>query len=452
MSETRSLAVANLLMDLENPRLTAGQHSQRDAVHAMLRAEGPKTLTLAEDIAARGQLNPADRIMVTPSPDDPKRFTVLEGNRRLTALRILAEPSLAEGTIEARDAKRLADWSKRFALKPVKEVDAVIFASREEAAPWIERRHTGERKGAGVVPWGNLERERFEARQKGISSPALQVLDFVVQKGEPDEAMHEKLANFSLTNLGRLVADNAVRDRLGIELKEGRLRTKHEEGAVLKALRKVVTDVAEGLKVADIYDAGARQRYLDRIKSSLPNPKKAGKESRVLVEESGGNGSAESTGARKRSGGSSSRERKGVAPTSCRLHIEATRIQKIYRELQTIAVENFPNAAGVLFRVFLELTVDHHIEKYGLLSGADYDKAPLAKKLTTVADDLEDREVMKKQALVPVRRAANDKRFLSSSIVTFHSYVHNKHTTPLASDLRTSWDDLQPFFENVWAE
>lgn len=453
MAETKHIPVTNLLMDLENPRLAAGPASQREAYRAMLQAEGPKTLALAHDIQEKG-LNPADRLMVIPSADEPKRFVVLEGNRRLTAIRILSEPDLAKDAIGDKDLSRLRGWSNQYAADSIKEVDCVVFSTREEAAPWIERRHTGEQRGIGVVDWGNLEKERFAERKTGRSSPALQVLDFVVQRGKLDNETREKLHAFKLTNLARLVSDKDARRRLGLEVDaEGRVLRRHDEPEVLRGLTRIVQDIAGGMKVSEIYGTKQREKYLKRIKADLPNPKTAKGSPTPLNGdgENGAAGSAKEVAGAKRARGRVAGPRLRMAPTSCRLNIANPRLRKIFGELQGLRVDDFPNAAAVLFRVFVELSADEYVVKNSLLTGKDYDNATLAKKLTIVADDLQAKQILTKQEANAVRKASNDKRILATSIFTLNQYVHNKDLAPLPSDLRSAWDNLQPFLEKVWA-
>src|SRR5713226_5795548 len=129
MPEPRSIPVANLLLDLENPRLGEGLGGQAEAAQAMLRAERKKTLVLAEDIKEHG-LNPADRLMVIQSPDDRSRYTVVEGNRRLTALRVLAEPSIATPVLKPPSQKKLQEWSSKYLRSPILDVDCVVFHDR----------------------------------------------------------------------------------------------------------------------------------------------------------------------------------------------------------------------------------------------------------------------------------------------------------------------------------
>ncbi len=87
----QSIPLENLLIDLHNPR-QAPQASQRDALAAIALEQGIKLANLAEDIAEKG-LNPSELPMVTEAAD-PGEFVVVEGNRRIAALKLLANAHL----------------------------------------------------------------------------------------------------------------------------------------------------------------------------------------------------------------------------------------------------------------------------------------------------------------------------------------------------------------------
>lgn len=448
MSETKTIPITSLILDVENPRLAEGPKDQRAAIHAMLSAEGPKTLQLAEDILGNG-LNPADRLIVTASDVDPRRFIVLEGNRRLTALKILGEPSLAEGSLRGLTFARLAGWAKRFASSPIRTVDCVVFESRKAANPWIERRHTGERNGVGVVRWGTMEKARFDERQTGKRSSELQVFDFVIQHDALDDETRSRLDDFNLSNLGRLIADKAVRDRLGIGLEGDAVVTRFPDKDVIPGLARVLKDIAHGLKVKSIYNASERQKYLDGFKSQLPKPSKAGKENHPLLSDS--SPLPAPTKARKKAA-THDTTRGALVPKSCRPPISTPRIKKILEEMQTLKLDRYANAIAVLFRVFVEMTADHHVLSKKLMTEKEWDKATLGQKLTVTAEDLQKNGLMTKKEADAIRKASHDKRILASNIVTFHAYVHNPHIAPIGADLLASWDNLQPFVELVWAK
>jgi len=453
MTEQREIAVTNLLLDLENPRLAEGQQSQIETLHAMLTAEGPKTLALAESIANEG-VSPMERLLVMPSEQDANRFVVLEGNRRLTALKILAEPAMADSVLTPAQRKRLQKWSIEYRKHgEVERVECVIFSTREEANPWVERRHRGDQGGVGTVRWGATEAARFDARRSGKRRPELQVLDYVAQHAELDTATREKLHDASITNLKRLVADKAVRDRLGLQIDdEGRVLSRYPEKETLKGLVRIVQDLAhDKIKVADIYTAKDRQQYLGRFKTSeLPTASKALPTPGPLIGDGG-------LGVRPVGGVVSTKKavpspklRATLIPTACKLNVTVAKLRNIYRELRKLKIEDYPNAVAVLMRVFVELSVDEVIEKGKLMTEQELQGSKLRHKLTKVAEHLKAAGSLSDKQVKAVKKAAVDQHLLVSSVTTFHQYVHNQHFSASPTDLRAAWDNLQPFFEAIW--
>jgi hypothetical protein len=90
----RDIEVALLRLDDQNPRHEHGQTpSEQELIADLFKGiDGPKMAKLAEHIAANG-MSPTDNIMVIPNGDGS--FTVVEGNRRLASVKLLADPTLA---------------------------------------------------------------------------------------------------------------------------------------------------------------------------------------------------------------------------------------------------------------------------------------------------------------------------------------------------------------------
>jgi hypothetical protein len=105
-----------------------------------------------------------------------------------------------------------------------------------------------------------------------------------------------------------------------------------------------------------------------------------------------------------------------------------------------------PNAVGVLFRVFLEISIDCFLEKEGVNLPS---KITLAGKITTCSDYLEKKDFATSQQLHNIRKVATDQHNLLG-IQNFHDYVHSYRTQPSSSDLKHKWDNLQEFFEIIW--
>ncbi|PJF38482.1 MAG: hypothetical protein CUN55_17155, partial [Phototrophicales bacterium] len=142
-----------------------------------------------------------------------------------------------------------------------------------------------------------------------------------------------------------------------------------------------------------------------------------------------------------------SMSRKKLIPGSLRLDINVSRINDIYHELKRrLIVHETPNAVAVLLRAFLEMSVDEYIECKGIqIRGRD----TLANKVSHVADYMEQKGILTKNALRPIRRAASDSESPYST-TTLNGYVHNRHFSPGPNDLKAAWDTLQIFFEKLW--
>lgn len=92
--ERKSIRVTNLFLDLDNFRFEH-QNSQLDAINTMVDAYIDELYKLAVDILKIG-LNPMDIPYVLPHPTEEKKYIVLEGNRRITTLKLLLNPNLID--------------------------------------------------------------------------------------------------------------------------------------------------------------------------------------------------------------------------------------------------------------------------------------------------------------------------------------------------------------------
>jgi hypothetical protein len=160
MPEIVDIPLADLLLDVENPRLIETQQTQQDTARELAARQGEALLRLAQDIVEHGT-DPTTLVAVVPTGDRHKRYQVVEGNRRVLALRALESPSLVASAFTSSRNRKLASLAKRYAAQPIDRVTCVLFSSEDEARHWVELRHTGQNLGAGLVEWGAEEKDRF---------------------------------------------------------------------------------------------------------------------------------------------------------------------------------------------------------------------------------------------------------------------------------------------------
>lgn len=449
MPEIRSVPLANLQLDYENPRLEAIQSSHPETMHAVMRSQGDKLVAMAAHIVEYG-LSPIERTLVIQAADDEKIYVVLEGNRRIMTLRLLTNPELATGYMKPSEINRLKDLHDAFQKRPIEVLEVVVAADREEADPWLQLRHRGQQGGAGLVEWGAMEGQRYNER-RGTKSVELQIIDFVAAEGKLDKETKKNIGRVPVTNLRRLLSTPAVRERLGlaIDRKNHKVDMRYPKEEVLKGLVRIMRDLASGeVRVGDIYTEADRLAYLRTFRAGeLPN-RATSLAAPIAIPESPAPTTSSTPATRRAS--RSVKERVFLAPKSPPLSVSAARVRRIYTEAMQLRPDTFPNACAVIFRVFLELSIDHYISTHRIAVKSKRPQPSLADKATAVAASLETRHIMTHHQLKALRQAISNKN-LAMSIESMNGYVHNPALNPKPGDLIPAWDDLHPIFAKIWA-
>jgi hypothetical protein len=436
------IEIARLRLDLKNPRLSSQPDSQHQAFRAMAEVQGPKLVALAKHIAVHG-LNPAQPFVVIP--DDDNQFIVLDANRRLTALRVLEQPDLLSDQMKEAEVKAIKLAAERYAAP--EDVPCVIFERREDADLWVELQHDGERDGAGLVGWSAQQKARHRARG-GAQPQHLQVLDFVREAGTLSAATRVRCdsGSYPVSTLERALSTPRVRKRLGIDLVAGKVMTDYPRAQILRGLTRLVDDIGTGaIKVGALMTLADRTKYIDGFPSSdVPDPATRLGDTAILTEAPETFVSPVAK-ARDRP---PSNVRTKLIPTQFSISVKPARINDIYLELKRkLKVDDVPNAAGVLLRVFLELSVDDYLERESVAVPKD---PTLANKVGAAADHLEAVNAITGKQLIPVREAVKspDKLTLATNL---NALIHNRQMTVSGNDLKALWDRLELFFERIWA-
>jgi hypothetical protein len=441
IAEILPIAPSDLLIDEGNPRIAQPNAGQHKALRALAEHLGTKLQALAADIVNNG-LDLSNLPIVTPVAGNPGRYTVLEGNRRLAAIRVLENPESVVEAVQPKVLSQLRRLSKDYQSNPVEAISCLVM-DRETAGHWIRLRHTGENAGAGTVPWGSDEAARFRDRS-GVGEPHTQALDFLQSRGDITPEVRRKIP---ATTFKRLIEAPTVRSKMGLELAKRTLFRLAEDGRIAKALMHVVNDLLAGrIRVGDVYTKDQRTQYAADLPTSVV----------VAATIASGHGTPLSAGTQhtpKTSGAATARipkKRDRLIPRDCVLGIPSGRLQEIEKELRRMSLEDHTNAVSVLFRVFLELSVDTYIDGHFGPPPKD-DRTALQKKITTVLTDLLSRKELTSKQATPVRTACQRDSFLAPSMTMMHEYVHNPHVFPAPGDLRSYWDSLQPFVKAMWS-
>lgn len=147
MPEYRIINLDLLVLDSHNPRLPKSKHgsSEQEILKYMLIDSSLIELMLA---IGENDFFPGEQLLVVPVAEDT--YKVVEGNRRLSALKILNNPALAE-VHTSKIEKVLAETT----FRPT-EIPCLVFDSESEIHNYLGYRHI-----TGIKEWKLLEKARY---------------------------------------------------------------------------------------------------------------------------------------------------------------------------------------------------------------------------------------------------------------------------------------------------
>ena len=222
------LPLKDLMLDPKNPRLPPDpedlDRTSQDAI-ALYMDRAYRLEEIGESIAERG-FDPTELLWVVPTD---RKYTVVEGNRRLATLRFLTEPQLRQ-QLKPQRRTLWGDLSDRLQANQhdVSSLPVVIRESREQFVD-----HLGFRHVSGVLKWTAeakaryltelVEREQLTyadaAKRIGSNGPAVrrQVESFRVLRQAKNEGMHTDPAERWFGLFYTALARPQFRKFLGIE-------------------------------------------------------------------------------------------------------------------------------------------------------------------------------------------------------------------------------------------
>lgn len=167
LKDTKKVSVDWLKLDQENPRLvgTSACTTEESIVAQLYRGE--ELGELLQSIAANGYLD-IEPLIVWLDPADQK-FTVLEGNRRLAAIRLFREPALVDAIARNERIKigvpEISDTDKA----SLAEVSVYRVPDRDAARSFIGFKHIN-----GAAKWESYAKAKFAAEWYKSGSVSLE--------------------------------------------------------------------------------------------------------------------------------------------------------------------------------------------------------------------------------------------------------------------------------------
>lgn len=148
--------VSDLIYDPDNPRLpkSVDGHDEDEVIKWML--ENENVTELMASIAEEGYFA-AEPILIAPGKKG--KFIVVEGNRRLTAVKLLLDPNKAPS--KKNSIQDILAEIKPKSLATLNKLPVIIFDNSEDIQQYLGYRHI-----TGVQPWDSLAKSRYLRRMQ----------------------------------------------------------------------------------------------------------------------------------------------------------------------------------------------------------------------------------------------------------------------------------------------
>ena len=451
MIEHLELSIDELLLDLDNPRLGTIS-SQSEALANLVRLNPGHFRNLMASIRDDG-LDPGDSLYVVQS-EDGQDSVVLEGNRRLSALKVLNNPDVLAGTDLPESIKKpLVREATGFERSEVQPIRCVRFDDREEADDWIRRRHTGVAGGEGRINWKPLEIQRFSGDYSTID-----VIDFVGRNGgysKQEWAQAQSvLGGGKSTNLTRLLESAPGQLLLGIEVQTEPSRKTPFLGVdpnwALQVLKRIVDDILKNkVNSRRLNTATDIEKYFANLPPELqPGPATAAATPKAFrgINLPGSQSKPPRKPPLKRK--RVPRTRKTLAPKKHPFNTtKSTKLGMLLKEAGTLDVGKFPLSCAFVLRAVVELAVNDYMRANSLPRGqkGSQREFDLTKKADHVLKHIASSGAFSSSALRAFRRNLLHQSS-ACSIQALNGFVHGPYDLPKADALRAGWESAIPVF------
>lgn len=245
LASYHSIAIEDLVLNTDNARFIDPDiifETEEDILEYMAHHDNFHIAKLAEDIAIHG-LHLTDIPVVLPHPTIPGKYTVKDGNRRLTCIKMMTQYKNDLQRIGIRKSIRNKINSLVY---PHSSIQCVVGDSEEEVDQLLENIHTAP-EGINRLRWDAQARDKHKLKKSNTMTHRYAVISMLRYSTlTPPEIKDALKTSRWVSKLGRLLRNKDVRRFFGIEFEHGTsdviLYLKEEE--VIKGLSQVVYHLA----------------------------------------------------------------------------------------------------------------------------------------------------------------------------------------------------------------
>ncbi|QOV49896.1 hypothetical protein INQ56_01085 [Bacillus altitudinis] len=269
--QLKEMYITDLTLSMTNPRFPREVKSETEAILTFfqLKKVGPgKIMSLIEDIVETGIV--LENFIVLKKDGE---FIVHDGNRRLTALKLLYNNT---SEIIKNDYPKVYEnlkiMKENFDVKKLK-LNVQVYTDSNSMANHVAKLHSGEQNGKGQINWDSNEKDTFNSQHLnqplGLGNLIYKKLEKTAEKRE----LYNKLQKGSFaTTLNRIFGYSNIRKRI-FQLDRGLKVDLTDSVHFNKICEMIEFFISKNATVADVYTAEMASNFFEEIEPiSQGNP------------------------------------------------------------------------------------------------------------------------------------------------------------------------------------
>lgn len=452
-----NLSVSNLKLDKDNPRIPdyVPKKNTKDILDYLF--ENEKIERLAKKIVDKGFIS-HDPIYVVKENEN---YVVVEGNRRVSALKCLLEPDLAPSAKSRRNMERMKNILGEDVIEKIEvyvspsrwDVQNILFELHAEGKLQWSR----QQKNKFISTAGRGNRESIEAMAERFNVAVSEIQDSVqeyfleryfTQLGLPTDIEEKALnSNFSISTISRLVNSKLFSDFTGFKVVDGKLVTTIAKEVFDFSIKQMVIDIVnKKINSRSLNDGDQINKYLEDIFQNAPKPKD---ENGVDFSPLGEGDNTSSDPIKGKGNDESNRKKKETLVSKDKKYNSGLKkLDILIEEAQGLWIDTHKTAGALLLRTILELSVVRVFDIHGF---KDQCLGPNG-KIKQLSENMRalvrrDDWFSNKAYLDELKRFISKDGYYWNSLESLNRYVHGEFLLPDKSMLRQVWMITEPLVE-----
>ncbi|MGZ0707264.1 hypothetical protein ACWPKO_02875 [Coraliomargarita sp. W4R53] len=399
-SKRNKISINSLKLWDENPRLSEYKSSStdREIVRSLLEANGNSGLrALTNKIVDNGWQELESVVVIAQARkkgSSKQEYLVLEGNRRVSCLKLLNSPALA---LKPADkiffARRRKDMGDSFS----QIIRVCVAPDEEQAIKYVTARHTQR----PIMMWDAGDNHRWihslylkydediesVSEIMGLDQPKIRAAltsiylrDYVIDKGllSTSDARVLQEESFPWSTLDRTISFSGFKDRLGLLFSDGVLSSTKGEEYFNGMLSGIFSRIAEGyvspqkkgvITSRSCKNSVEANNFAEEIEASLPKDTGEHSTSVYPIREQSSTNTAQNEDETEEDiqpakSGNGGKRSNGCLADGYEISTTDERICGLFNSLKKVSPRSHPDAVALVLRCLIELSAKHYIKKH----------------------------------------------------------------------------------------